>query len=120
MKQLRNLWDEEGGQDIAEYAVMLAVILVLVVGTGRHGSADWVKRQHCVFQCGEFDSIGQNSAHLTFSGIRKPHLCASNSARIRSSTSSTRSRGFGFARNSWPQQLHLDEMSRCSMSMLSK
>jgi Flp pilus assembly pilin Flp len=29
------LWREEGGQDIAEYAVMLAVILVIVVGTVR-------------------------------------------------------------------------------------
>jgi Flp pilus assembly pilin Flp len=29
----RQLWLEEEGQDIAEYAVMLAVILVLVVGT---------------------------------------------------------------------------------------
>ena len=29
------LWSEEQGQDIAEYAVMLAVILVLVVGTIR-------------------------------------------------------------------------------------
>ena len=29
------LWAEEDGQDIAEYAVMLAVILVLVVGTIR-------------------------------------------------------------------------------------
>ena len=29
------LWPEEDGQDIAEYAVMLAVILVLVVGTVR-------------------------------------------------------------------------------------
>lgn len=27
------LWADEQGQDIAEYAVMLAVILVLVVGT---------------------------------------------------------------------------------------
>jgi len=27
------LWNDESGQDIAEYAVMLAVILVLVVGT---------------------------------------------------------------------------------------
>jgi Flp pilus assembly pilin Flp len=33
--QLRNLWTGEEGQDIAEYAVMLAVILVLVVGTIR-------------------------------------------------------------------------------------
>ena len=32
---LRNLWSPEEGQDIAEYAVMLAVILVLVVGTIR-------------------------------------------------------------------------------------
>ena len=32
---LRNLWSEESGQDIAEYAVMLAVILVIVVGTVR-------------------------------------------------------------------------------------
>jgi Flp pilus assembly pilin Flp len=30
-----NLWKGEQGQDIAEYAVMLAVILVLVVGTVR-------------------------------------------------------------------------------------
>jgi len=29
------IWREETGQDIAEYAVMLAVILVLVVGTIR-------------------------------------------------------------------------------------
>lgn len=35
MKTLRSLWAEEEGQDIAEYAVMLAVILVLVVGTIR-------------------------------------------------------------------------------------
>ncbi len=32
---MRNLWSEDAGQDIAEYAVMLAVILVLVVGTVR-------------------------------------------------------------------------------------
>lgn len=31
----RRLWNEDEGQDIAEYAVMLAVILVLVVGTVR-------------------------------------------------------------------------------------
>jgi len=28
-------WDNSDGQDIAEYAVMLAVILVIVVGTVR-------------------------------------------------------------------------------------
>ncbi len=32
---LQNLWKDESGQDIAEYAVMLAVILVIVVGTVR-------------------------------------------------------------------------------------
>lgn len=34
-KLLRRFWVEEDAQDIAEYAVMLAVILVLVVGTIR-------------------------------------------------------------------------------------
>lgn len=34
-KLIRTLWQEDAGQDIAEYAVMLAVILVLVVGTVR-------------------------------------------------------------------------------------
>ena len=34
-KMILRLWSEEAGQDIAEYAVMLAVILVLVVGTVR-------------------------------------------------------------------------------------
>ena len=32
---VRRVWSEDEGQDIAEYAVMLAVILVLVVGTIR-------------------------------------------------------------------------------------
>jgi Flp pilus assembly pilin Flp len=32
---LQQLWKDERGQDIAEYAVMLAVILVIVVGTIR-------------------------------------------------------------------------------------
>jgi Flp pilus assembly pilin Flp len=32
---LKQLWSDERGQDIAEYAVMLAVILVIVVGTVR-------------------------------------------------------------------------------------
>ena len=33
MNQLLTLWRDEEGQDIAEYAVMLAVILIIVVGT---------------------------------------------------------------------------------------
>ena len=32
---LKKLWTNDSGQDIAEYAVMLAVILVIVVGTVR-------------------------------------------------------------------------------------
>jgi len=36
MKDLANLlWGNDEGQDIAEYAVMLAVILVIVIGTVR-------------------------------------------------------------------------------------
>ncbi len=35
MMTLRKLWNDEQGQDIAEYAVMLAVILVIVIGTVR-------------------------------------------------------------------------------------
>ncbi len=32
---LRRLWAEEQGQDVAEYSVMLAVVLVIVMGTIR-------------------------------------------------------------------------------------
>jgi hypothetical protein len=44
------LWCKEEGQDIAEYAVMPAVILVLVVGTihgsgCRHYTNDRIKRE---------------------------------------------------------------------------
>jgi Flp pilus assembly pilin Flp len=35
IKIIRQLWGEERGQDVAEYAVMLAVILVIVIGTVR-------------------------------------------------------------------------------------
>lgn len=35
MSIVRSFWHEDRGQDIAEYAVMLAVILVIVVGTIR-------------------------------------------------------------------------------------
>ena len=31
----RTFWSSEEGQDVAEYAVMLAVILVIVIGTVR-------------------------------------------------------------------------------------
>jgi Flp pilus assembly pilin Flp len=32
---LRASWSDDSGQDVAEYAVMLAIILVIVVGTIR-------------------------------------------------------------------------------------
>ncbi len=35
LEGLRNIWSSEEGQDIAEYAVMLAAILVIVIGTVR-------------------------------------------------------------------------------------
>ena len=35
ISSFRQLWAEEDGQDVAEYAVMLAVILVIVIGTVR-------------------------------------------------------------------------------------
>ncbi|MGB9236591.1 MAG: hypothetical protein WCC04_19460 [Terriglobales bacterium] len=35
MQAIRRFWSEDEGQDVAEYAVMLAVILVIVVGTVR-------------------------------------------------------------------------------------
>jgi Flp pilus assembly pilin Flp len=35
VRSFESLWCSQEGQDIAEYAVMLAVILVLVVGTIR-------------------------------------------------------------------------------------
>ena len=35
VKSLAKIWHDEQGQDVAEYAVMLAVILVIVVGTIR-------------------------------------------------------------------------------------
>lgn len=35
IRVIEKLWSEQDGQDVAEYAVMLAVILVIVVGTVR-------------------------------------------------------------------------------------
>jgi Flp pilus assembly pilin Flp len=33
MNLLLNLWNDDQAQDVAEYAVMLAVILLIVIGT---------------------------------------------------------------------------------------
>ena len=51
---LTQLWANDQGQDIAEYAVMLAVILVLVVGTIRliGSNANTV-----FFASSQFDSV---------------------------------------------------------------
>ena len=46
---LRRTWLDDKGQDIAEYAVMLAVILVIVVGTIRLVGFE---RQQCIFAGG--------------------------------------------------------------------
>jgi Flp pilus assembly pilin Flp len=35
VKAMKRFWADDSGQDVAEYAVMLAVILVIVVGTVR-------------------------------------------------------------------------------------
>ena len=35
MQFLQDVWSSDEGQDMAEYAVMLAVILVIVIGTVR-------------------------------------------------------------------------------------
>ena len=35
LESLRAVWRQDEGQDIAEYAVMVAVILIIVVGTIR-------------------------------------------------------------------------------------
>lgn len=32
---VKRLWHNEEGQDVAEYAVMLAVVLIIVIGTVR-------------------------------------------------------------------------------------
>jgi Flp pilus assembly pilin Flp len=32
---IRRIWSDEQGQDVAEYAVMLGVVLVIVIGTIR-------------------------------------------------------------------------------------
>ena len=35
IRAMKKFWADESGQDVAEYAVMLAVILVIVIGTVR-------------------------------------------------------------------------------------
>jgi Flp pilus assembly pilin Flp len=35
VKKIFQFWSDERGQDVAEYAIMLAVVLVIVLGTVR-------------------------------------------------------------------------------------
>jgi hypothetical protein len=52
-KLMQRLWSEDEGQDIAEYAVMLAVILVLVVGR----SADRIECQQRILERSQFPAV---------------------------------------------------------------
>ena len=55
MKAMVQLWSEDNGQDVAEYAVMLAVILVIVIGTvrliGQRQQRVLASRQHDAITC---------------------------------------------------------------------
>jgi Flp pilus assembly pilin Flp len=54
----RKIYTDDQGQDIAEYAVMLAVILVIVIGTVRLIGEE---RQQRIFRCCQYSrlSVGQ-------------------------------------------------------------
>ena len=54
VKWLGNIWHDDKGQDVAEYAVMLAVILVIVVG---HDPPDRLQRQQRVLFGRQRDSV---------------------------------------------------------------
>ena len=66
---LGRLWTEDEGQDIAEYAVMLAVILG---ARGRHDSPGRLERQQCLFQRGEFASISRVLISRVLIGAGEP------------------------------------------------
>ena len=51
---LQSPWSNQQGRDIAEYGVILAVILVLVIGTPPMGGQ---QRQQCVLFSVEFSSL---------------------------------------------------------------
>ena len=55
------LWRNEEGQDIAEYAVMLAVILVIVIGTVR---SDRQQRQQRVLVGRQHHPVGHRLAEI--------------------------------------------------------
>ncbi|PYX71666.1 MAG: hypothetical protein DMG72_16660 [Acidobacteria bacterium] len=55
-RSVHPFWSDETAQDIAEYAVILAVILVLVVGTVRLIGSNSNTR---FFSCSKFDTVGE-------------------------------------------------------------
>ena len=55
---IHRLWSEDAGQDIAEYAVMLAVILV---SGGGDGTFDRIECQYRIFKCRQFDPVTKPS-----------------------------------------------------------
>src|SRR5205809_3246518 len=68
-------WTDDTGQDIAEYAVMLAVILVLVVGTIRLVG----EREQRVFHGCQHDSVGD----LPWSISERPKRRRGNMSEMR-------------------------------------
>ena len=56
VRNCRAFWSSEEGQDIAEYAVVLAVILVIIIGAVRLIGG---KREQCVFQRCQQHPIGR-------------------------------------------------------------
>jgi Flp pilus assembly pilin Flp len=61
INSLRHLWAEEHGQDVAEYAVMLAVILVIVIGTVRLIGGNLHGQPRCVWQRASLGSFCRSS-----------------------------------------------------------
>jgi len=56
-KLMHHIWHDDQGQDVAEYAVMLAVILVIVVGTIRLIGSN---ANNVFSSVGSADSVGSN------------------------------------------------------------
>ena len=66
-KLMHRLWSEDAGQDIAEYAVMLAVILVL---GGGNSSLDRIECQQCILQRRQFDPVEARSQQILSTSSR--------------------------------------------------
>ena len=79
---LRTAWLDDRGQDVAEYAVMLAVILVIVVGTLTRR----LKRQQRVLLCCKLDPVRcatkGGASHLARIFARSPCVIVSLIYRI--------------------------------------